>query len=230
MTRAKRRVSIRITVIIARPAGRGFGVLGGTRRCRQRAARRGGGRAGGAPLARINLILTVRVSDLCGVLEPGHHRHGAHHERPVDGGDVDLALVRGRGVAHREPRERAQRHALAHDGEAAGDESLRGDDRRAGGHHHGEPVDGGRGRDGRPEGARRLGGGVDQEGCLAQVREREAGIHHHGEAQLRAWGRGGGGGAQRAAPAAAAAAAAGAGAGAGKDGQRRAAVPGSPVC
>ena len=66
----------------------------------------------------------VRPGDVARRLEAEHQRARHQHQRPVDGGDVDLADLPRRGVLDLEPRAVAQLDGLPRQGERPRDDRL----------------------------------------------------------------------------------------------------------
>ena len=124
----------------------------------------------------------VRRLHALGAAEEQHHAHAADPQDVVDQRDVDLALVLG-GVVDLHVGHEVEADGLAHDGIAARDERLAGDDGGQGGQQHREDAHGaGQHLEERVHGVAhgdKLGVGVvgNDPGALPQVVEDEAGLH-----------------------------------------------------
>ena len=73
---------------------------------------------------------TVRRRQITGVLKADDNNHHREIEQPVDEGNVDLARLHLRGMDNAHWGEITQTHGLTRQGEYAGNDSLRGNDRR----------------------------------------------------------------------------------------------------
>ena len=117
----------------------------------------------------------VRGGETSRRAEADDDRERADHQRPIDLGHIDLAHLVGGGVIDAQARAVAKLHCLPGQGEGAGDQGLRGDDRCRGREHDQ--------RQRRPawrQHEERLGGGAavrEQERPLAEVVDEQRGEH-----------------------------------------------------